>query len=344
VATFLGDRHLTNRPEPEPQTPPETLMSRRRVSLPTSQLSFLDQNACKAIRQSVRTEPTDTRPSKRRKVDPGADDWAAILEFVINCPFRDGTATGSASAVTEASFAGAVIDFSDPVMSVSDPRTGQALFGFVCDEESSEVLEKVLWLDKLASKDSSISRCLRCQTSVSIQQAGGDFIGAVVSVLVEVQFDYNLANVTKLTPKERIAILDYAFERPFTEVSPDQFYSDLGRLPKDYIDAEREKALQHPSITCTLFPFQKRAVAWMLERERRLPETTGKNSDGENMPALWETLIDLKDRPLYLNRHQGYLTLDKSYVSKYFVPEKIYGGLLAEVSPLHYFLCRSDLL
>jgi hypothetical protein len=239
-------------------------MSRRRVSLLTSQLSFLDQNACKTIRQSVKTEPTDTRPSKRRKVGPGADDWAAILEFVIDCPFQDGTAICSTSAITEPSFVGAAIEFNDPVMSVSDPRTGRALFGFVCDEESSEILEKVLWFDKLASKDPSISRCLRCQTSVSIQQAGEDFIGAVVSVLVEVQFNYNLVNVTKLTPKERIAVLDYAFEKPFNEVSPDQFYSDLGRLPRDYIDAEREKELQHPSISCTLFPFQKRAVAWRI--------------------------------------------------------------------------------
>jgi hypothetical protein len=271
-------------------------------------------------------------------VDPEADGWAAILEFVIECPFQEGCTTYPTLTVvnSEASFVGAAIKFNDPVMTVSNPRTEQDLFGFVCGEEITEVLEKVMWYDKLARKDRSISRCLRCQTSISIQQNAEGVENAVVSVLVEVQFDHNLAQVTKLTPKDRLAVLDYALEKQYSEVSPNQFYSDLGRLPKNYIGAEKENELQHPSISCSLFPFQKRAVAWMLERERRPPAIPEANhidtAQHRDLPALWETLTDLKHRIFYINRHQGYLTLDKTWVSKYFQTEKTYGGLLAEVT------------
>jgi hypothetical protein len=314
-------------------------MSRRRVSLAAAQLSFLDEGACRTIEQGTDVECRDGRPSKRRKVDPEADGWAAILEFVIDCPFQEGYTRCPTSTVvnSETSFVGAFIKFNDPVMTVSNPRTEQELLGFVCDEESAEVLEKVIWYDKLALKDRSISRCLRCQTSISIQQTADGVEGAVVSVLVEVQFDHNLAG-TKLTLKDRLAILDYALEKQYAEVSPDQFYSDLGRLPKNYISAEKEKELQHPSISCSLFPFQKRAVAWMLERERRSPATPGTNHvdttepQQRDLPALWETLTDLKHRVFYINRHQGYLTMDKTWVSKHYKTEKTHGGLLAEVT------------
>jgi hypothetical protein len=315
-------------------------MSRWRVSLAAAQLSFLNKTACQTIEQDTDAKCWDERPSKRRKVDPEADGWAAILEFVIDCPFQEGCTTYPTSTVvnSEASFVGAAIEFNDPVMTVSNPRTEQDLFGFVCDEEITKVLEKVMWYNKLARKDRSISRCLRCQTAILIQQTADGVEGAVVSVLVEVQFDHNLAQVTKLTPKDRLAVLDHALEKQYSEVSPDKFYSDLGRLPKDYISAEKEKELQHPSISCSLFPFQKRAVAWMLERERRSPAILEANHidtaepQQRDLPALWETLTDLKHRVFYINRHQGYLTLDKTWVSKYFTTEKTYGGLLAEVT------------
>jgi hypothetical protein len=165
---------------------------------------------------------------------------------------------------------------------------------------------------------------------------------AVVCITIETRFDSNVLRVSKLSLKERLLIIDSAFEKPRHQVDADQFYSNVGTLPKVDRTAEQERELQHPSLSCRLFPFQKRAVAWMLERERVQHFQAASRSHQRNqdeLPPLWETTTDLNNQTLYLNRHQGFSTLNKDWVLESFKRLPTLGGILAEV-----FIFRSLLI
>jgi hypothetical protein len=238
----------------------------------------------------------------------------------------------------------AAFEFEDPVLSVLHPDSEQTLFAFVvCREDETTIINNVLWLQWLAGKSPSVQQCLQISTSVSFRWSNGSVVSAVVSVVVKVRFDQNLSKVAKLSPKDRLAVIDFTFDKTLSEVTADQFYTKIGRLPSDYVKGVDDALLQHPTITCRLFPFQKRAVAWMLQREGKsvegiratvAPETQPSDTDRDELPPLWETITDLDNRVTYLNRHQGLLSLDKQWVQGSFGGQKIPGGILAEVQTL----------
>jgi hypothetical protein len=311
-------------------------MSRHRICLYNSQLSFINVEACSMIKWSPPVNDDDGRPLKRRKLDPERQGWSGVIEFDIQCHFVNETSTHSSSnsVYLDIPPVDASVSFDDPIMTVTDLVTDQSLFAFVCNEVDVASMEKITWFQKLVSKDPSISQCIRLLSSLSVRKTPETIERATVSLRVEIRFDQTLTRVAKLSFKDRIAILDYAFEKPSTEVNADHFYTRVGRLPKDYIRSEEEKSFQHPSITCRLFPFQKRAVAWMLQREGVYVR---KGLDGVvdkcELPPLWETVNDLDNQPIYLNRYQAFTTVNKTWISEAFKSQTIRGGMLAEVRP-----------
>jgi hypothetical protein len=319
-------------------------MSRRRLSLPPAQQTFLDLDVCQAISKSAEHQDLDDRPAKRRKLEPSVDGWSSILEFILEFHFEDKapTAPSTSAADIKSSSIPAGLRFDDPVLSVSHSETDQPFFAFICQENEVTTIDAILWLRGLAQKNPSVAQCLRLSTAVSFQLSQGVIVGAEVSVGVQVRFDRNLLQVVKLSPKDRLAILDYVFDSTPSEVNADQFYTNIERLPDEGIEEVNGESLQHPSITCRLFPFQKRAVAWMLKREGKSIDTTSSTpptltphssgSDDDGLPALWETMTDLNDNIFYLNRHQAYLTQDKKWIQDSFGDQKLPGGILAEVS------------
>lgn len=309
-------------------------MSRRRIRLCSLHRSFFDEEACKTMLESRKIDLDDGRPWKRRKLDPDDDGWAALIEFNVECHFLEESSASSSSAAIEldTSPLEVSITFDDPILTVSNPITDESLFAFVCQEAEVQYIEKIMWFQRLVHKDPSISRCIRLSSSVYMRQRHQTIQGSTVSFRVDVRFDKNLLQVAKLSPKDRVAILDYAFDKPYTEVNADHFYGNIGKLPKNYVHSENEKSLQHPSITCRLFPFQKRAVAWMLRREGvPLQVNSDTMIDESELPPLWETARDIDGRVLYLNRHQGFSTLDHTWISDTFKEQTILGGILAEV-------------
>ena len=309
-------------------------MSRRRICLCSSQMSFFDAEACRAAERLPPINDDDGRPWKRRKLDPEEQGWSGVIEFEIQCQFADESSTSLSSnpLYLDIPLIDPSISFDDPIMTVTDPFTDLSLFAFVCQDGEASSIEKIMWFQKLVSKDPSISQCIRLLSSLSIRKRYETIERATVSVRVEIRFDQTLEQVAKLSFKDRIAILDYAFEKTSTEVNADYFYTNIGRLPKDYVQSEEEKSIQHPSMTCRLFPFQKRAVAWMLQREGiNLRKSVHGRVDENELPPLWEIVNDLDSRPLYLNRYQAFSTVNQTWISESFKPQTIRGGILAEV-------------
>src|ERR1700737_1349110 len=301
-------------------------MSRRRVSLPPIQQTFLGTDACYTICKSAPHEDPDNRPIKRRKLDLDTDGWSAILEFVLECRFevKIPASPSTSKGDTRSPPVPSTLSFDDPVLSVSHPKTDQPLFAFVCRENDATIINAIIWFQRLAHKHPSVDECLRLSTSVSFQWSHGVIASALVSVGVLIRFDQNLLPVLKLSPKDRVAILDFVFEKTPSEVTADQFYTSIGRLPNDYGKGVTDNLLQHPLITCRLFPFQTRAVAWMLRQEGKVFDSASdtasidvvpsSNNHTTHLPPSWEPLVDPDNRVLYINRHQGFASLNKNWV------------------------------
>ena len=307
-------------------------MSVYRIRLSPSQQSFIDEDACRAaIGSSIPECHDENRPQKRRKLDPDDPGWFLVFEYEFDCPFLDPTSAGSESATTVMSTLDfeASIAFNDPVMTVSHPRTDRSLFAFVCQEEVEvTALEKIVWLQTLASKDSPITPSSRFSTTASIREFEGLIESSTVICRLEIRFDQHVAPTTKVSLKDRVAILDGAFGRPSAKVNADRFYAHIGKLPIDYILAGTEHEIQHRSISCQLFPFQKRAVVWMLQREGlAMYRNSDHVVDEDDLAPLWERVCDLNNRVLYVNRHQGLSAHDNTHIKR----QVIHGGILAEV-------------
>ena len=311
-------------------------MSVRRISLSLSQQSFVDEDACRAAIESCLPNYLDEdRPQKRRKLDTIDPGWSSVLEFQFDCPLFDHALPSSSSvaSIINASEIEASVGFNDPIMTVAHPGSGRSLFAFVCQEEAEVTpLEKIVWLQKLGSKDSPSTPSIRISTSASIREFEGVIDSSTVTCRIEIRFDQHVSQVTKISLKDRLAILDDAFDRISAAVNADHFYANIGKLPKNYILAGNEDLLQHQSISCRLFPFQKRAVAWMLQREGIYMYHKPDHNVGEgDMPPLWECVRDLDDRILYINRHQALSTHDENWILNTGKRQVIHGGILAEV-------------
>ena len=304
-------------------------MACRKVTFAAAQRSFLYDDAC--LRLIGSCEESD-RPQKRRKVEAEEDElgWAPILDLVVECRFVDENLPNSSATPYETSAIPIQFVFDDPIMTVFD-STGRELFGFVSQEADVTFCAQICWLENLSKKDPSISQCVRMSSSLSFRHDGLQFESATLLFRLEVRFDRHLFGVKKLLVKDRVSILDYVFEKPATRVTTNHFYTDIGRLPKDYIDSNGS-SLQHPALECKLFPFQKRAVAWMLQRERvGLENDNLKSSSGaDDLPPLWEAITDRYGKTIYFNRHQGFVTTDRKWIQDMFPKQRISGGILAE--------------
>ena len=257
-------------------------MSCHTLLLSAAQRTFLDELACKELAANEAEDSSADRPLKRRRIDSEEDEWAAVLEFTIECQFVDNNPSlSSAATAAESSIPGTAITFKDPVISVSHPQTDDVLFAFVCGADDAEVVDKIIGYQTLARKDPSIGSCLRCLTSTTILQCHGTLEQAVVSFVIETRFDNNVLRASKLSLKERLSLINSAFERPRQPVTAEQFYANVGALPKNDGNRELEETLQHPSLSCRLFPFQKRALTWMLQRERYAPSLRATATLGE---------------------------------------------------------------
>lgn len=328
---MIGGYRIWEKPQPRSHTQLLNPMSVQRIRLSPSQQSFIDEEACRAaIGSSIPECHDENRPQKRRKLDPDDPGWFLALEYEFDCPFLDPTSAGSGSAtpVISTSDIEASVAFNDPIMTVSHPGTDRSLFAFVCQEVEVTPLEKIVWLQTLVSKDSPITPSLRFSTTASIRESEGLIQGSTVICRLEIRFDQHFSPATKISLKDRVAILDGAFARPSATVNADRFYAHIGKLPTDYIVAGTEHEIQHRSISCQLFPFQKRAVAWMLQREGlAMYRNSDHVVDEDDLAPLWERVRDLNNCVLYVNRHQGLSANDNTHIKR----QVIHGGILAEV-------------
>ncbi|KAG0645405.1 putative ATP-dependent helicase [Hyphodiscus hymeniophilus] len=165
------------------------------------------------------------------------------------------------------------------------------------------------------------------------QRYGKDVVQLVFTVKWNITTSpYNVAHVNKKTPVLANLLKSY-FQDPFVSNSdtwsPQDFYQSVhSPNKKDEISA----SIQTPEIESILFPFQKRAVQWLLRKEgvewsgrqvQVVPDTVP-----EDLPNSFVKTKDAHGRSCYVSHLFGLVTLD---VAPFVAVERVLkGGILAE--------------
>jgi E3 ubiquitin-protein ligase SHPRH len=140
--------------------------------------------------------------------------------------------------------------------------------------------------------------------------------------------------------KARRGLLNLAFPPP--SLPETLFPSFHGRIDVPFLyaivqpatpilDKSIEKKLQPQALLPTLLPFQRRTISWMLSREGKAFDSSGKLvsmvTDPTELPTLWQRVtVQRDDEQLtwYYHRLTGTLTPDRPE------PLAVVGGILAE--------------
>ncbi|OQE14245.1 hypothetical protein PENSTE_c037G08238 [Penicillium steckii] len=112
--------------------------------------------------------------------------------------------------------------------------------------------------------------------------------------------------------------------------SPRDFYKSV-HVPEDTVETSADFTC--PDLVCQLFPFQRRAVRWLLSREGMRLEKDGNviptdKTTNDNLPASFKQIKDADGQDCYVSHLYMTLTRDLSQWTD--ASETLRGGILAE--------------
>lgn len=112
--------------------------------------------------------------------------------------------------------------------------------------------------------------------------------------------------------------------------APRDFYRNV-HVPADTPKTSAD--IKCDMIECRLYPFQRRAVRWLLEREGMEVQSTGKvlpiqRSKANRVPASFREFTDVDGKP-YFTSHL-FMTATRGFANWYDAEERLKGGILAE--------------
>ncbi|KTW28066.1 hypothetical protein T552_01928 [Pneumocystis carinii B80] len=120
-------------------------------------------------------------------------------------------------------------------------------------------------------------------------------------------------------------LMNYAFPSTLEiqdTINMSLFYDNVCGLPK----SKASNFISPDKLNTNLLPFQKKAVEWMLKREKCMPNTL--NSDEDDIPPTWEVSMDVDGKQIYYNKVYGIICSSIIDVKNTFTD--IDGGILAE--------------
>jgi hypothetical protein len=311
-------------------------MSRRSLRLPVTQLSLFDKVLCETTLNIPRIAESFERPLKRPRLAQGRNEWIPIHEVVFDCDLTASPDTSPSFPPQERTeFLNVGLEFDEFVITVLELQHHNPLVAYVVNENGTTLSRKLQWLQLLQDKN---SHDLHSYATISFLKQAQIWVRAQVRLRIEIRFDSNLHR-SRLLLQDRLAILEFLLDPPKSEANADLFYSSISG-PLINATPDELSAVQHPSLCCKLFPFQARAIAWMLQREGvhfyDAGSTSSRDSQKSGLPPLWCSIKDLDKQLVYINRHQGYATRNRDWILKEFPSPDIKGGILAEVNRAHF--------
>lgn len=148
--------------------------------------------------------------------------------------------------------------------------------------------------------------------------------------VLEVFTEYVLQESSRLSKISPQSNRREAMMGVYREWSPREFYDSVHVPQTTDTTAARLKC---PGIECELFPFQKRAVRWLLKREGKDIHQNGQiipieKSKTDGLPASFHRQQDADGRTYYFS--QLFMTLIRDTSTWYDAADHLRGGILAE--------------
>ena len=112
--------------------------------------------------------------------------------------------------------------------------------------------------------------------------------------------------------------------------TPRDFYENV-HVPQDTPKTSAE--IKCDMIECELYPFQRRAVRWLLQREGMEVHADGKvlpipKASGNSLPASFKEFIDADGRPYFAS--ELFMNVTRDFSDWYDAEKHLRGGILAE--------------
>lgn len=213
---------------------------------------------------------------------------------------------------------------------------GQPLFDDQVRSEMSlemlEVLRQAIVLSRPSNKTAvrsifTVSKSVGLEDSVKSLSHEHDAYVTTLDLCIRILAPNSRSLVPDLALSRQGGILDLCFpDKPFRKLeawSPRDFYDNV-HVPSKAVDPNIPVAKE---LDCQLYPFQKRAVEWLLRREGNA-KVSSISLTSKELPYGFVRVVDADGRPCFLSRSLGILTTDETMIkSSYAVPR---GGILAE--------------
>ncbi|KAL8696315.1 MAG: hypothetical protein Q9224_002860 [Gallowayella concinna] len=195
------------------------------------------------------------------------------------------------------------------------------VFSGECPPQTLDILQRVIDIPKLSPKKTASRIFCTLSQQPDVDQGLGESF---------------LLSARIFLPNNGELLQGSAFDRRLVHENcglNDSFHRDRPWSPRDFYDSafvpdKRELLSSFPrinSLRCQLYPFQQRAIQWLLHRERH--STVDDGSANPQLPHGFVRTVDADGKPCFISPFLGIMTDDKRLLQDFLETK---GGILAE--------------
>lgn len=215
--------------------------------------------------------------------------------------------------------AGTDSDFLCQIMTERGDLFFDAVVAGECSTESLKVLQKIAEVPRISQKKTASRAQCTIENQVNTSKTWGRSFLISAKLLMPDNQELLGASVFDRCLVFDFCSLDYPTEehRPW---SPRDFYDNVFVPEKNMSMSSFSRIDQ---LKCQLYPFQKRAIEWLLHRETGCKTNYGQTE----LPHGFVKTIDVDGKPCFISPFLGTMTSDEDVLQSF---ADIKGGILAE--------------
>ncbi|KAI4180815.1 MAG: hypothetical protein L6R41_007006, partial [Letrouitia leprolyta] len=188
-----------------------------------------------------------------------------------------------------------------------------------CSTQSLTVLQKIAEIPRISLKKTASRALCTIRNQIDGSKTGERSFSISAKLLMPDNQELLGASVFDRCLVLDLCGLDYPIKRD-QPWSPQDFYDDVFVPEKKMLISSFPRIDQ---LKCQLYPFQQRAIEWLLRRE-----TGRRSSNGQTqLPHGFFKIIDADGKPCFISSFLGIMTSDEGILQSF---ADVKGGILAE--------------
>ncbi|KTW30000.1 E3 ubiquitin-protein ligase IRC20 [Pneumocystis jirovecii RU7] len=209
---------------------------------------------------------------------------------------------------------------------------------YVCSEKNLEILMPIYELISgiRSSQNESYGKLIKhyfqtYETLQFIESENKWYFVVKLSISMRYEDNFSIENSKILQKRTTYGknlvseLMHYAFPctpKSQNSINPALFYDNIHGVP----ESETSVSISPHEINANLLPFQKKALGWMLKREKHLLDMS--DSVNSSIPPTWEVSVDADGKQVYYNKIYGIICSNITDVKNTF--KDVSGGILAD--------------